>query len=109
MSELVTKSVPQEQQERKVETRTAVERVAGFTFLAIATAVLTVLVASALFAQSEEKEKYSLKSPSGIAFSNFRRWHAYQPSPCAHVHCTAFVARRFAIRNYDFLFRSSSL
>jgi hypothetical protein len=72
MSELVTKSVPQEQQERKVETRTAVERVAGFTFLAIATAVLTVLVASALFAQSEEKDKYSLKSPSGIAFSDFR-------------------------------------
>jgi hypothetical protein len=49
-----------------------VERVAGFTFLAIATAVLTVLVASALFAQSEEKDKYSLKSPSGIAFSDFR-------------------------------------
>jgi hypothetical protein len=31
MSELVTKSVAQEQQEQKIETRTAVERIAGFT------------------------------------------------------------------------------
>src|SRR5260221_7721695 len=36
--------------------------------IAIATAVLAVLVATALYAQ----DKYSLKSPSGIAFSDFR-------------------------------------
>jgi len=68
MSELVTKSVAQEQQEQKIETRTVVERMAGFTIVATAVAVLTVLVATAVYAQ----DKYSLKSPSGLAFSDFR-------------------------------------
>jgi hypothetical protein len=42
--------------------------------IAIATAVLTVLGAIAVYAQDKDKEndKYSLKSPSGIAFSDFR-------------------------------------
>ena len=40
--------------------------------IAIATAALAVLVAAALFAQSQDKDKYSLKSPGGIAFSDFR-------------------------------------
>src|SRR3977135_109842 len=39
---------------------------------AIVTAVLAVLGAAALFAQVQDKDKYSLKSPSGIAFSEFR-------------------------------------
>ena len=72
MSELVTKSVAQEQQEQKIETRGAVERIAGFTIVATAVAVLAVLVAVALYAQGQDKDKYSLKSPSGIAFSDFR-------------------------------------
>jgi|ERR1700722_5829410 len=72
MSELVTKPVAQEQQEQKLKTRNAVERIAGFTTVATAVAVLAVLCAAALFAQSQNQEKYSLKSPSGIAFSDFR-------------------------------------
>ena len=72
MSELVTKSVAQEQQEQKIETRTALERIAGFNVIATAVAVLAVLVATALFAQGQNKDKYSLKSPGGIAFSDFR-------------------------------------
>jgi hypothetical protein len=68
MSELVTKSVAPEQQEQKIGTRTAVERIAGFTIVVIATTVLAVLGAVALYAQ----DKYSLKSPSGIAFSDFK-------------------------------------
>jgi hypothetical protein len=68
MSELVTKSVAREQQEQKIETRTAVESIAGFTIVATAVSVLAALVATAVYAQ----EKYSLKSPSGIAFSDFR-------------------------------------
>src|SRR5271166_5001513 len=72
MSEPVTKSVPQEQQEQKIETRIAVQRIAGFTIVATAVAVLAVLGAAALFAQGQNNDKYSLKSPSGIAFSDFR-------------------------------------
>jgi hypothetical protein len=68
MSESVTKSVGQEQQEQKIDTRTAGERIAGFTIVATAAAVLAVLVVTAVYAQ----DKYSLKSPSGIAFSDFR-------------------------------------
>ena len=43
--------------------------------ITITTAVLTVLVAIAVHAQDQnqdQKDKYSLKSPSGIAFSDFR-------------------------------------
>jgi hypothetical protein len=68
MPELVRKSLAQEQQEQKIETRTAREHIAGFTIGATAVAALAVLVATAVYAQ----DKYSLKSPSGIAFSDFR-------------------------------------
>ena len=71
MSELLTKSVVQQQQEQKMERRTAVERFAGSTMVATALAVLAVLVAAAVYAQ-DAQDKYSLKSPSGIAFSDFR-------------------------------------
>jgi hypothetical protein len=68
MSERRAKSVVQEQQGQKIETRTAVERIAGFTMVATAVAALAVFVATAVYAQ----DKYALKSPSGIAFSDFR-------------------------------------
>jgi hypothetical protein len=68
VSELVTKSVAQEQPGQKIETRTAAQRVSGFTVVVTAIAVLAVLVATVVYAQ----DKYSLKSPSGIAFSDFR-------------------------------------
>jgi hypothetical protein len=72
MSEPMTKSAVQEQQKQKIETRTAGKRIARFTVVAAAVSVLAVFVAAALFAQVEGKDKYSLKSPSGIAFSDFR-------------------------------------
>jgi Cytochrome P460 len=71
MPELVAESVAQEQK-RKIETRTAVERIAGFTIVATATAVLAALLVTCLFAQGHDKDKYSLISPGGIAFSDFR-------------------------------------
>jgi len=68
MTQLVTKSVAQGEQEQKIETRTALECIAGFPMVATALAVFAVLVATAVYAQ----DKYSLKSPSGIAFSDFK-------------------------------------
>ncbi|MGO8933232.1 MAG: cytochrome P460 family protein [Terracidiphilus sp.] len=68
MSELVTKSLTQEQDEQKMENRAAVKRLAGFTILAATVAVVAVLVAAAGYPH----DKYSLTSPSGIAFSDFR-------------------------------------
>jgi hypothetical protein len=71
MYEFVTKPGGQQQEEEKVATRTRVKRIAGFTIVAAA-AVLAVLGAMVLFAQGQDNDKYSLKSPSGIAFSDFR-------------------------------------
>jgi hypothetical protein len=68
MFKLATKPVAQEQQEQKIETRAAVERISSLTIVATVVAVLAVLIATAVYAQ----DKYSLKSPSGIAFSDFR-------------------------------------
>jgi hypothetical protein len=74
MSEFVTKSGAQEQQARKIETRTAMASIGGFTIVAAAVAALAILGAAALFAQGQDKvdDKYSLVSPGGIAFSDFR-------------------------------------
>jgi hypothetical protein len=72
MSEPVTKSVSEGQQEQRIKTRTAVKRIGGFTIVATAAAALAVLGVVVLYAQSQEKDKYSLVSPGGIAFSDFR-------------------------------------
>jgi hypothetical protein len=45
-----------------------VDRILGFTVVAIAVSVLAVLIVTAVYAQ----DKYSLISPGGIAFSDFR-------------------------------------
>ncbi len=55
MSELVAKSVAQEQQQQKIQTRTTAERIAGFTIVATAVAVLAVLVAAVLYAQAQDQ------------------------------------------------------
>ena len=68
MSEIAARSATQKQQEEKRDTRTFGKGIAGFTIVAIAAAVLAVPVAKAVHVQ----DKYSLKSPSGIAFSDFR-------------------------------------
>jgi hypothetical protein len=72
VAELVARSVAQKQKEQKIETGTAVERIASLTVVATAVSVLAILLATALSAQGQDKDKYSLKSPGGIAFSDFR-------------------------------------
>ncbi|MGA8501645.1 MAG: cytochrome P460 family protein [Candidatus Sulfotelmatobacter sp.] len=85
MSELVTKPVAQEQQEQKIETRTAGERTGGFIIVATAVAVVAVLGAAALFAQDQNKDKYSLISPGGIAFSDFRGYEDWAVASSART------------------------
>jgi len=57
MSELVTKSVARKQLKRKLATRTAVVRLAGFIVIAIVVAVLGVLAAAALYAQGQNNDQ----------------------------------------------------
>ena len=85
MSRLVMKSAAQEQQEQRIETRTALERTAGFTIVATAVAVLAVLGAVVLYAQSQDNDKYSLKSPSGVAFSDFKGYEDWAVISSAHT------------------------
>jgi hypothetical protein len=76
MSEFEAKSVKQEREEQKFETRAEVKRLTGLTIFVVVVTVLGVLVAVALHAQDKgpvsAQDKYSLKSPSGIAFSDFK-------------------------------------
>jgi hypothetical protein len=67
MSQPGTKSVAQGRQQ-KIEIRSVLERITGLAIFATATAVLGIVVATPICAQ----DKYSLKSPSGIVFSDFR-------------------------------------
>ena len=60
MSERMTKPVAQESKNG--------QPIPGFTTVTTAVAVFAVLVATAVYAQ----DKYPLKSPGGIAFSDFR-------------------------------------
>jgi hypothetical protein len=85
MPEPVTKSVPQERQEQRMETRTTVKCIGGFTIVATAVAVLAVLGAVVLYAQSQDNGKYLLKSPSGIAFSDFRGYEDWAVVSSAHT------------------------
>jgi Cytochrome P460 len=85
MSEPLRKSVPEERQERRIKTRTAVKRIGGFAMLATAVAVFAVLVVVVLYAQSQDKDKYSLVSPGGIAFSDFRGYEDWAVVSSAHT------------------------
>jgi hypothetical protein len=85
MSEPVTKSMPQEQPEQRIETRTTVQRLGGLTIVVTAAAVLAVFGAVVIYAQSQDNDKYSLKSPSGIAFSDFRGYEDWAVVSSAHT------------------------
>ncbi|MGB8521363.1 MAG: cytochrome P460 family protein, partial [Candidatus Acidiferrales bacterium] len=59
--------------------------------IAIATAVLAVVGARIIYAQDHAQDKYSLKSPSGIAFSDFRGYEDWVAASSARVEGTLKV------------------
>jgi Cytochrome P460 len=59
------------QQKQNIQPGTAGKHVAAFTVIA-ATALLAMLGCAVLHAQAQNEDKYSLRSPGGIAFSDFR-------------------------------------
>jgi hypothetical protein len=68
MSEIPTRPSAHSQQELQTNTRSLAQRVSSFAIVAAAATMLAVSIANAANIQ----DKYSLKSPSGIAFSDFR-------------------------------------
>jgi Cytochrome P460 len=71
MTGLMRDSLARVQQKQKKETRTALKPIAAVTSLAAA-ALLAILGGAVLNAKGQDTDKYSLKSPDGIAFSDFR-------------------------------------
>jgi Cytochrome P460 len=67
MSKIATRSATHPQQEQK-KMRTFVQRIAGFIIVAIAATAFVVPIARAIGVD----DKYSLISPSGIPYSDFR-------------------------------------
>ena len=70
MTEHKADPLAQVQQKQKTKTRIAAKHIAVFTMV-VGTALLAI-VGAVLHAQDQDKDKYSLISPGGIAFSNFR-------------------------------------
>jgi hypothetical protein len=84
MTELLTESLGQAQQKQNIETHTAVKPIAAFTIVA-ATALRAMLGGAVLYAQDQNKEKYSLTSPGGIAFSDFRGYEHWSVASSART------------------------
>jgi hypothetical protein len=80
MSEHLTKPVAQ-RQKQEIEKRTFTRRMAGFALMAAAVAVLAVPVAMAV----DQQDKYTLKSPSGVPFSDFRGYEDWSVASTAHT------------------------
>jgi hypothetical protein len=68
MSEHVTNSANQEQEDRELQPRAEVRRMGSLTIFVILITLIALVFLVALHAQ----DKYTLVSPSGIAFSDFR-------------------------------------
>src|SRR5580704_9423052 len=71
MTERLPESSAQAERQQEIKTRTTAKHIAAFTTVA-AVVLLTILGSVLLYAQGQNKEKYSLVSPGGIAFSDFR-------------------------------------
>jgi hypothetical protein len=66
-----TESLRRVELKQKFETRAAVRNLTAITVL-VAVALLAILGGAGLRAQGQNNEKYALKSPGGIAFSDFK-------------------------------------
>ena len=96
MSGHLTKSVVQ-QPEQKIQKRAFVKRIAGFAIVATTATVLAVPIAKAFYAE----DKYSLKSPSGIPFSDFRGYEDWSVVSTAKTDVLkAIVANPAMIKAY---------
>jgi hypothetical protein len=88
MSESVAKFSKQGREGQKFETRAEVRRLVALTIFVAVVTLLAALVAVALHAQDKgpvsAQDKYSLISPGGIAFSDFRGYGDWPSVSSAH-------------------------
>jgi hypothetical protein len=95
-----TESSVEVQHKRKIEARTAAEHVAVISF--VAAAALLAALGAVLYAQGNSDDKYSLKSPDGIAFSDFRGYEDWSVVSSARTEevLKVIVANRATIAAY---------
>jgi hypothetical protein len=88
MSESAKESVTQEPEENMLGKRAEVRRLAALTIFIVVVTALALLLLTALHAQDKNSPnaqgKYSLISPSGIAFSDFRGYEDWPVVSSAH-------------------------
>jgi hypothetical protein len=97
----MSEPLEQVQQKQKIEARTAAKRIAAVTIVA-GTMLLAFLGRAVLYAHAQDKDKYSLLSPGGIAFSDFRGyedWSAVSSARTDEV-LKVIVANQAMIKAY---------
>ena len=82
MTEFKTESLVQVQRREKTETRKGLKHIAAFT--AVSAGAQLAILGAVLYAQGQDNDKYSLKSPDGIAFSDFRGYEDWSTVSSAH-------------------------
>src|SRR5450432_794989 len=97
MSGSSTKSVEQHQ-EQTIQRRPSVRRIAGFILAVTAVALMAVSAAKGIGAQ----DKYSLKSPSGVPYADFRGYEDWAVVSTAKTDAVikAIVANPAMIKAY---------
>lgn len=83
MNRIMRESLGRAQQERGLERRTA-KHIVAFTIVA-ATVLLATLGGAVSYAQGQDQDKYTLRSPGGIAFSDFRGYEDWSVVSSAHT------------------------
>ncbi len=101
MSEPAKESRAQARQHQKRHAAAARTRFALFAIIAVAS-LLTVLSGAVLYAQAGNNDKYSLISPGGIAFSDFRGYEDWSVASSARTEAVlkVIVANEKMIRAY---------
>lgn len=70
MADFTRRCLAQVRNSDKRRTRSARTLIVGFSI--VATTALIAIAGAVLYAQAQANDKYSLKSPDGIAFSDFK-------------------------------------
>jgi len=85
MTEIEAGSLARAHEKPKVNSRSTTRQIAAFSIVAAMTLLAILGGAVILFAQGQDKDKYSLTSPGGIAFSDFRGYEDWSVASSART------------------------
>ena len=85
MPQFMRRSSARGQEEEKLDVRGATKRSVRFSVVAATVAAIAAFSASTLLGRPQANDKYSLKSPGGIAFSDFRGYEDWAVVSTSHT------------------------